>query len=729
MLVGEAGIGKSALLDEAAAGARDAGAAGHWHRRRPLHRFGGLLQLLRPALHLLDDLPGPQADALATALALRPGAGVERFAVGAATLSLLSRFAEEQPVLVLVDDAHLLDAPSAEAVAFAARRLTADPVAVLATVRADQGGALTEAGLPALVVGGLDRAATERLVTQRSGRPVPTDLMDRLFRSTGGNPLALLELAGDVDGIDNEPVHAPLPVPEALVEAFAQRARSLDPAAATVTLLAAASDGDLGVVGAAAQRLSSDLGAVADAERAGLVLLTPERVVFRHPLVRAAVYSGASAPDRRAAHAALAAVLPDEAPEQRAWHLFHAALGPDEAAARACEDAAARAAARAAHDAAAGAYERAAALSADPTDRVRRLLAAGRSALLAGRPDRAGTLVEQVDPAYVDGAAAVDVEEVKGRVAARTGSLRHARDVLVGAADAAAPVDVDRAVLLLADVVLACFFLGDTAGAMTVAESLERLLGRSTGARARLVGTMATGVARVIAGEGGTDWIRRATDLFGAPDAPTVEPSQVGWLMPGPLFLREQGVGVDLVQQAVHDSRGRAALGSLPLLLFFVARYDATTERWADAEAGYVESIRLARETGQAADLAASLAGLAWLNARQGREDALPGRGRRGAGHLRRAGAAHVHGVVRVRPGRPRAGPRGRRGRADHPAQARLPARRDRLPRRGPLTRARDGRDHDAHGTERGGRAGCGQVRRQGSGEGAAVGPRPSIPG
>ncbi len=622
VLVGEAGIGKSALLDEAAAGA---------HGMQVLRAtgidadrttgFGGLLQLLRPALHLLDDLPGPQADALATALALRARGDVERFAVGAATLTLICRYAEERPVLVLLDDAHLLDAPSAGAVAFAARRLTADPVAVLATVRADRSGTLTETGLPAMAVGGLDRAATERLVTEHSGRPVPRDLVDRLFRSTGGNPLALLELAEDVDGIEHEPVHAPLPVPQALVEAFTQRARSLDPAAATVTLLAAASDGELALVGAAAALLSVDLRAVADAERAGLVLLTPERVAFRHPLVRAAVYSSASAPDRRAAHAALAAALPDGATEPRAWHLSQAALGPDEEAARACEAAAHSAAARAAHEAAAGSYERAAVLSPDPRDRVRRLLAAGRSALLAGRPERAGALVEQVDPAYVDGMAAIDVEELRGRVAARTGSLRHARDVLVGAAEAAAPVDVDRAVRLLADAVLACFFLGDTSGAMTVAERLERLLPQSTGARARLVGTMATGVARVIAGEGGTDWIRRATDLFGAPDAPTVEPSQVGWLMPGPLFLREQGVGLDLVQQAVRDSRGRAALGTLPLLLFFVARYDATTERWADAETAYVESVRLARETGQAADLAASLSGLAWLNARQGRED------------------------------------------------------------------------------------------------------------
>lgn len=621
VLAGEAGIGKSELLMDAAANAqgmqvlratgieadRDTG-------------FGGLLQLLRPALGLLDQLPGPQADALATALALRPGEGVERFAVGAATLTLICRFAEDAPVLVLLDDAHLLDAPSAEAVTFAARRLTADPVAVLATVRTDQHDALSDAGLTRLVVKGLDRASTQQLVETHSARRVPADLLDRLHRATGGNPLALLELAEDLDALEREPAQAPVPVPVALVDAFAARAQRLGVDATTVMLLTAASDGDLGVVGAAAALLDVDLGSIGAAENAGLVNVSSGRLQFRHPLVRSAVYTRAPADALRRVHGALARAVPDGAREQRAWHLSQAAFGPDEVAAGACEEAARAAAARGAHAAAASSYERAADLSADADVRVRRLVAAGDSALLAGRPERAAAFVSRIDPP-THGPAGVGVEELRGRIAARSGSMAHARDILVGAADEAVATDVDRSVLMLADVVLICFFMGDAGGALQTARRLEPLLSRETGPRARVVGTMATGVARVIAGRGGTDWIRRATEMLGASDLLSQDPARTGWLMLGPLFLREPEVGLELVHQAVRDSRGRAAVGALPLLLFYVARYDATTERWADAEAGYAESIRLARETGQTADLAASLAGLAWLNARQGKED------------------------------------------------------------------------------------------------------------
>ncbi len=625
VLAGEAGIGKSELLVDAAANAqgmqvlratgieadRDTG-------------FGGLLQLLRPALGLLDQLPGPQADALATALALRPGWGVERFAVGAATLTLICRFAEDAPVLVLLDDAHLLDAPSAEAVAFAARRLTADPVAVLATSRTDERDALSDAGLRRLVLQGLDRVSTQQLVETHSARGVPADLLDRLHRATGGNPLALLELADDVDDLEREPPQAPVPVPVALVDAFAARAHRLGPATSTVLLLAAASDGDLGVVGAAAALLDLDLGSIGAAENAGLVQVSGGRLVFRHPLVRSAVYSRAPADERRLVHGALARAVPDDAREQRAWHLSQAAFGPDEAAARACEQVADAAAVRGAHAVAASSYERAADLSAGVDDRARRLVAAGDSALLAGRPERAAAVVDRLGPP-TDSAGGVEAEELRGRVAARSGSLARARDMLLGAADTASATDVDRAVLMLADVVLVCYFLGDAGGALQAAHRLEELLGRETGARARVVGTMAAGVARVIAGRGGTDLIRQATDMFGASDLLGQDPSRTSWLMLGPLFLREPGVGIELVHQAVRDSRGRAAVGALPLLLFYVARYDATTERWADAEAGYAESIRLARETGQTSDLAASLAGLAWLNARQGKEDVCRG--------------------------------------------------------------------------------------------------------
>jgi DNA-binding CsgD family transcriptional regulator len=618
VLVGEAGIGKSALLQAAAsraAGMRLLRATGSVADRDVA--FGGLLALLRPALGLFDRLPAPQAAALGGALALGPGA--DRFAVGAATLTLICRYAEEAPVAVIVDDAHLLDPPSADALAFAARRLMADPVAVLAAVRSPEPDALTGAGLPRLVVAGLDRTASGELVAAQSRGPVATDAVDQLHRATAGNPLALLELADDIDRLVRQPDLAPVPMPVALAEAFAVRTSRLAPAARTVLLLAAASDGDLAVLDVAAARNSLGLAALAEAERAGLVHLEAGRVRFRHPLVRSAVYAGAAPDERRAVHAALAEAVPAHDVERRAWHLTEAALGPDEAAARVCEEAATGARSRSAHAVAATAYERAARLSPEHGQRVRRMVAAGESALFAGQVQRACALVDETSPRPADPLLRVRVEELRGAVAARGGSMARARDILVAAAHEASGVDPDAATVLLADAVYVCFFLGDARSALAAADRIKALLPKVGSARATVVGTMAVGIALVLAGRAGEAELRQATQMMATSDVLEDDPGRTAWLVYGPLFLREPGTGRELVERVVADTRERAAIGALPLLLFLVARYDATTDRWSAAESGYAEAIRLARETGQSADLAAALAGLAWLNARQGR--------------------------------------------------------------------------------------------------------------
>src|SRR4051794_6483397 len=193
VLVGEPGIGKSALLEEAVANADGMRVL----RARGIESeaqvpFGGLLELLRPALVALDRIPAPQAAALETALALRPGRAQDRFAVGAATLSLLAAYAEDEPLLVVVDDAHWLDGPSAAALLFAMRRLIADPIAVVLAVRSDEESLLDGSDLPALELPGLDLDSARTLL-----RSVPPDAAERLHGATAGNPLALLELAGD----------------------------------------------------------------------------------------------------------------------------------------------------------------------------------------------------------------------------------------------------------------------------------------------------------------------------------------------------------------------------------------------------------------------------------------------------------------------------------------------------------------------------------------------------
>ena len=231
-IVGEAGIGKSALLgyaEERAVGMNVLRARGVQSEAQI--PFAGLFELLRPALASLERIPQPQAAALEGALALRPACAEDRFAIGAATLSLLAAHAEALPLLVTVDDAHWLDGSSANALSFAARRLAADPVLVLLAVREGEPSLLDGADLPRLRLVGLDReASTELLRRQATGlaeNKLAEPLADRVHRETGGNPLALLELSDERAWLGQTPLHEPLPVVASVANSYAQRFDSL----------------------------------------------------------------------------------------------------------------------------------------------------------------------------------------------------------------------------------------------------------------------------------------------------------------------------------------------------------------------------------------------------------------------------------------------------------------------------------------------------------------------
>ncbi|WP_029433032.1 AAA family ATPase [Blastococcus sp. URHD0036] len=626
VLVGEAGIGKSTLLEDAVAAARSV--------ERPMRvlraagtesesgiPFGALLQLLRPVLDHLDRIPAPQADVLAAALALRPGPAGDRFAVGAATLSLLSRAAEDAPLAVVLDDAHLLDQPSAQALAFAARRLAADPVALLAAVRPDEPCALTAAALPLLPVGGLPLEAVAALLGPAGSR-LDGGVAEHLHAATGGNPLALTELAAGGLGLPALLPAAPVPVPASLARVFALRADRLPAATRTALLVAATAGDDVDAVDRACRALGTSAAALEEAEAAGLLTMSAGRLAFRHSLVRSAVYSEATPGERRAVHRALADALDAGDADRRAWHLAEAALGPDEPTAAALAAAAGRARDRSAYAVAAAAAERAARLSPDPADRAERLVAAAESAEQSGAAGAAAALLAEADRLPRSPALRIRVAALRGAVATRTGAVEEARDVLLAAGAEAEGTDPDAAVLLLADAVLACFLLGDAAALGPTADALDRLLDGGVGPAAAWVATMASGVAGVLTGRGGADRIRTATLAATADGAIARDPRLAPLLVTGPLFLRERTTGRDLVSAVVEELRRRTDIGRLPLLLFLVARDRATTDAWDEAEVSYSEGIALAREAGLTADLAICLAGLAWLEARQGRDAA-----------------------------------------------------------------------------------------------------------
>src|SRR5271166_4788572 len=317
VLSGEAGIGKTALLDDTAARAgemRVLRVSGS--EQESGLGFAGLQQLLSPALLLLERIPEPQRDALAVALMLRDGPAPERFAVCVGALSLVSRFAEEGPLLVLVDDAHLLDLPSAEAILFIARRLVADPIALLMSLRPEPDALLHDPGLPTLVLSGLDTDAAGALLATAAGGSPGAEMTARLHQATAGNPLALIELARDADRLGHVAPELPMPVPETIARAFARRVSTLPMAAQRALLLTAVADGDLTVTAVAAAALECGVESLADAEGVGLLRLQTGRAEFRHPLVRSAVYAVAAPEQRRAAHRAVAAALPESATDR-----------------------------------------------------------------------------------------------------------------------------------------------------------------------------------------------------------------------------------------------------------------------------------------------------------------------------------------------------------------------------------------------------------------------------
>jgi len=614
-LVGEAGIGKTALLDHAAeraAGMRVLRARGiESEAQIP---FASLLELLRPALGVLDRIPQPQEAALEGALALRPGPAQERFAVGAATLSLLAAYAEEGPVAVLVDDAHWLDGSSAQALLFAFRRLVADPIAVLIAVREGDRSLLDGADLPTLRLAGLSSAEATALL-----RGVSPAAAERLHGATAGNPLALIELAADGHDLALAPEGAPVLVSARISRAFLRRVGELDEAARRALVLAATSDsGDLPMLERAAHRLGIDLAALTVAEAGGLVTLEPGSVEFRHPLARSAIYAAAPVEERRAAHRALAAALPDRDIDRRAWHLAAAAVGADDAASTALEHAGVRSRDRSSYATAAAAFERAARLAADHERRARLLLDAAEAGWHAGLAERAGALLEEAEACTADRATGVAIDHLFGYITTRRGPVMRGYEILMAAA---ARADPERAVAMFAEASVACFAAGKPAAMLSAAQRAHAALSDEATVRSRFMAETALGMARVLGGDAaaGAEALHRGITLAaGAPEL-NDDLRLLPWLTLGPIFLREADVGRSALAQALQTARARAALGELPFVLVLFARDQATSDRWAVAEATYEEAIRIARETDQRTELGFGLAGLAWLQARRGR--------------------------------------------------------------------------------------------------------------
>ncbi|HMJ35962.1 MAG TPA: AAA family ATPase [Baekduia sp.] len=416
---GEPGVGKTALLDWTVQEARQLRVLRTVGVEAEMELpFAALQQLCSPILDRSDRLPDPRRDALRVAFGLSAGQAPSSFLVGLAALDLLSEASQERPLLGVVDDAQWLDRASARALAFVARRLQAERIAFVFAAR-DIGSAL--AGSPELRVEPLGRRDARALLESVLPARLDEHVLDRIVLETHGNPLALMELPRGMTPIQlagGFGLPPAVPLSASIEESFTRRLARLPGDARRLLLIAAADPtGDPAVVWRAARHLGIP-GSIADAVEAEDLLELGVRVVFRHPLIRSAVYRSAGLRERRAVHRALAeATDPEIDPDRRAWHRAQAASMPDEDVAAELERSAGRAQARGGRAAVAAFLERAAALTPEPTHRAQRLLAAAGAKRDAGALEAALELSAGVEAGLLDELGRARADLLRGQIA------------------------------------------------------------------------------------------------------------------------------------------------------------------------------------------------------------------------------------------------------------------------------------------------------------------------
>jgi DNA-binding CsgD family transcriptional regulator len=617
VVVGEPGIGKTALLEYAAASA----AGFRILRARGVQSeaelaFAPLFELCRPILDRLERLEPRQNDALRATFGLSEEQGATPFAIGAATLSLLAAAAEERPLLLLVDDAHWLDPGSADALAFAVRRLRADAVAALFATRAGEGRPFSGRELPEFELERLDASSAATLLAGARGELDAAERA-RVLDLAHGNPLALLELPRHPDLAEEHP--EPARVGKQLEEAFRARADTLpEPTRRALVVAAATSTSDLGVLRTALARLELSFAALEPAEAAGLVSLDAAVLSFRHPLVRSALYHATDPAERRRAHAALAAALADD--DRAAWHLAAAAVGPDARAASALERAADTATRRSGFAAAAAAYERAARLSERREDRLRRLSAAADAAWLAGRTAHALALIEEALAHARDDTRRGELLHLRGTIEHFAGDPARAAATLEEAAALLADSNRRLACLSLTQANGSLLTLGEVARAVVLSERLLEI-GDPDQPDEYLLTSLSRGASLLMDGrpEEGLPFLRRAAEAIAEEELLSSNPRNLPWAALTAFWLGDVQSMASYAAAAARWAREHGAVATLAFAARLLARAQLITGEWRVARASLAESLDSARISGQMNQQVETLGTLAWLDAAQGR--------------------------------------------------------------------------------------------------------------
>ncbi len=622
---GEAGIGKSALLryaGEAAEGMRVLRGVGVESEAEL--GFGVLHMLLNPFTDRIDRLPGPQAAALRAAFGQAEAAEVNRFLVGAATLTLLAELAAETPTLLLVDDAQWVDQSSIDALLFAARRFGEDAVAMILGVR-DTAVPFPTPGIASMRLTGLPRAAAAELLDRYTpGLTVPG--RERVLAESAGNPLALQELgsarrAAETSGrLDPGHEVGPLAATSRVQESFRAQIADLPEGTRTLLLIAAADSGtDIGTVLGVAAGFGLSGVDLEPAERAGLVSVDSDRLEFRHPLIRAAVYRNAPHHQRIAVHERFAVALtaPADA-DRRAWHLAAATTKPDESVAAVLEQTARRQQARGGAMAVSAAYDRAGRLSVDPERKANRILLAARAAYDAGKPDRATRLAAEAAALTDDLGIVADATHIRAQVEYERTSPAADAELSLRAAELIVDVDPERAAFFLAEALCCARDAADRALLLRGTELLNSLrlpddsplrphaaaqiawadlLG---GAAAAAVEVMA---AQVAAAQGDTvDDLYKVVAAFSA------------------LMLADDAAAAAVMDEMIAGARAIGELHWVPYGLEVAALAQMFSGAFGEARSAAAEGIALSEEIGMPIEAGALRAIEVWLAAVSGEE-------------------------------------------------------------------------------------------------------------
>ena len=628
VIVGEPGIGKTRLLRyaaQAADGVRTVSIAGVESELRL--GFAALHRMLVPFLDRIGRLAAPQRDALGSAFGLAAGPPPDRFLVGLAVLTLLADVAAEQPLMWLVDDAQWLDRESLEVLGFVGRRLYADSIGLLFGAREASPGLTALDGLPTRHLGGLEPVAARALLATAVSGSINARVAARIISETGGNPLALLELAALLTPdqlAGRAPLPPRLPVGRRMRGHFLRQVRILPPATRSWLLLAsAASSDDPAALRRAAALLDLAPDAADPAVAQDIISLHP-RLAFRHPLIRSAVYEGARSGDRREIHDALACIAGrDGYPDQAAWHRAAATVVPDEAVAAELERSAARAERRGGYVAQAMFLARAAELTPDARERAMRLFAAAQAHLVAGDGALAEALLDLAAPELAEAGMRVAAQRLRASIAVFFSRHKEAPALLLDTVAAVDPPDVPLIRQMLFEAMQAALVAREYTMGTTPADVAHAALQapRDPARAATVTDLLLDGFAtRTAVGyPRAVPLLRAAVAAFltGAEPAPVGIPATIlGWFAADDLWDDHGRRAMLTRAEAVQRRHG--ALGALRITLAGLTTGEAWAGRPAEAEARYLEAAEISSSIGVPAPATTGV--LLELRAWQGRE-------------------------------------------------------------------------------------------------------------